>query len=66
MIPVLMLHHRHDPDPEMRQEPIGAEQHEKSSSTWRLALQGRTVISGSEGCPTWAPAPAVSQRQAQD
>ncbi len=29
MVPVLMLYHEHDPDPEMRPEPIGAEQREK-------------------------------------
>jgi uncharacterized protein len=29
MIPVLMLYHENDPDPEMRPEPIGAEQREK-------------------------------------
>jgi uncharacterized protein len=28
MIPMLMLYHEHDPDPEMRPEPIGAEQRE--------------------------------------
>jgi uncharacterized protein len=28
MAPVLMLYHEHDPDPEMRPEPIGAEQGE--------------------------------------
>jgi hypothetical protein len=28
MVPVLMLYHEHDPDPEMRPEPIGAEQRE--------------------------------------
>ena len=30
MVPVLMLYHEHDPDPEMRPEPIGAEQREKA------------------------------------
>ena len=29
MFPVLMLYHEHDPDPEMRPKPIGAEQREK-------------------------------------
>jgi uncharacterized protein len=28
MVPALMLYHEHDPDPEMRPEPIGAEQRE--------------------------------------
>ncbi|MGA8556478.1 MAG: UPF0149 family protein [Candidatus Acidiferrales bacterium] len=28
LVPVLMLYHEHDPDPEMRPEPIGAEQRE--------------------------------------
>jgi uncharacterized protein len=28
MVPVLMLYHENDPDPQMRPEPIGAEQRE--------------------------------------
>jgi len=40
MVPVLMLYHVHDPDPEMRPEPIGAEQREKVIEHMAAGLVG--------------------------
>jgi len=40
MVPVLMLYHEHDPDPEMRPEPIGAEQREKVIEHMAAGLVG--------------------------
>jgi uncharacterized protein len=40
MVPVLMLYHEHDPDPEMRPGPISAEQREKVIDYMAAGLVG--------------------------
>jgi uncharacterized protein len=40
VVPMLMLYHEHDPDPQMRPGPIGAEQHEKVIAHMAAGLIG--------------------------
>ena len=60
MVPVLMLYHEHDPDPEMRPKPIGAEQREKVIEHMAAGLVGAYRYfrqRGRSGLGTGAPQP---------
>lgn len=60
MVPVLMLYHEHDPDPEMRPEPIGDEQREKVIEHMAAGLVGAYRYfrqRGLSGLGTRAPEP---------
>ena len=65
MVPVLMLYHEHDPDPEMRPEPIGAEQREKLIAHMAAGLVGAYGYFREHGRPdlgTRAPEPRVKNK----
>ena len=51
MVPMLMLYHEHDPDPEMRPEPIGAEQREKLIAHMAAGLVGAYLYFREHGRP---------------
>ncbi len=51
MVPALMLYHEHDPDPEMRPEPIGAEQREKLTAHMAAGLVGAYLYFRGHGRP---------------
>ncbi len=55
LIPMMMLCHEHDEDPEMRPKPISQRSAKKSSCTWRLGCWGRVATSGCTEKPTPAP-----------
>jgi uncharacterized protein len=51
MVPVLMLYHEHDPDPEMRPAPIGAEQRETVIAHMAVGLIGAYRYFRERGLP---------------
>ena len=64
MVPILMLYHEHDSDPEMRLAPIGAEQRETVIEHMAAGLIGAYRYFRERGRSGWAPAQRMAPRSA--